>query len=92
MAFYWYKRGGWEIAVDAVSRQDANQHVQRWAYGAVFQGERTPPSMLHPSTATGMTTPRRQEQIHDALMREYESCVVAVRKDAPPQEKSAGGL
>jgi hypothetical protein len=82
MPFYWYKRGGWEIAVDAVSRQDANHHIHRWAYGAVFQGEWKPPTMLHPSTATGMITSRRQEQIHDALVRENEAWEAAGRPGA----------
>ena len=28
MSWYWYKRGGWQIAVDAVSSRDAAYSVE----------------------------------------------------------------
>jgi hypothetical protein len=73
MAWFWFKRGGWEIAVDAVSLKDARHHVNIFAFGAVYRGELTPPTMAFPSIATAMTTSKRQEQIHDALEREYQA-------------------
>jgi hypothetical protein len=82
MPWYWYKRGGWEIAVDAISRQDANQHIKRHATGAVFQGEFTPPSMQHPSIATAIVTDRRQEQISNTIRREQEEWEAAGRPGA----------
>ena len=63
MPWYSYKRGGWEIAVDAMNIQDASQHIKREAPGAVYRGEFTPPTWDHPSMATAMTTSRRQAQI-----------------------------
>ena len=67
MPWYSYKRGGWEIAVDAMSQRDAAQHIKIHAPGAVFQGEFTPPSMMHPSMATAMVTARRQEEISETI-------------------------
>lgn len=67
MTWYSYKRAGWEIAVDATSKQDAAEHIKRHAPGAVYQGELTPPSMMFPSVATAMTTAKRQEQISNKV-------------------------
>ena len=69
MPWYSYKRGGWEIAVDAINQRDAAQHIERNAYGAEYQGEFTPPTRTY-SMATAMTTARRQEQISEAIRRQ----------------------
>ena len=63
MTWYSYKRGGWEIAVDATSKQDAAAHIKIHALGAEYQGEYNPPTAPNYSTATAMTTAKRQEQI-----------------------------
>lgn len=63
MPWFLYKLGAWEIAVDAINQQDAAQHIKRHAPGAEYQGPFTPPSMARPSSATAMTTARRQAQI-----------------------------
>ena len=68
MTWYAYKRGGWEIAVDAMNRPDASQHIKLHAPGAVFQGEFTPSHSYNNMTA--MTTACRQEQISANLRRE----------------------
>ncbi len=70
MAWYSYKRGGWQIAVDAVNQQDAAKHIKLFAPGAEYQGKLNPPSMEYPSMATAMTTPARQEQITNAARKE----------------------
>jgi hypothetical protein len=63
MSWYSYKCGGWQIAVDAINQRDAAEHIKIYAPEAVYQGEFNPPSMANPSTATAMTTARRQEII-----------------------------
>jgi hypothetical protein len=67
MTWYSYKRGGWEIAVDATSKQDAAEHIKLHALGAVCQGELTPPTAPNWSTATAMTTAKRQKQISNKV-------------------------
>jgi hypothetical protein len=67
MTWHWYTRGGWQIAVDAVSKQDAAEHIKRHAPGAEYRGEYPPPSMASPSIATAMTTAKRQEQISNKV-------------------------
>ena len=67
MPWYWYKRGGWEIAVDAVSQRDAAQHIARHAPGAEYHGQYTPPTMQNPSIATAMVTAKRDEQIRSRI-------------------------
>lgn len=68
--WYWYKLGGWEIAVDAVSRRDADNHIRIHARGAKFQGEAYPPISPNWSTATAMVTTKRQELISATIRRE----------------------
>lgn len=77
MSWYWYKRGGWEMAVNAVNRSDADQHIRSSAPGAKYQGERLPSRVY--STATGMVTAKMQQVIHDEYERLWESL-----SDAPP--------
>ena len=67
MPWYHYKRNGWEIAVDAVSRVDANECIKRNAFGAEFKGEWTPGTSW--TTETAMTTEKRQEQISSNVRR-----------------------
>lgn len=80
MPWYAYKRGGWEIAVDAVSQHDAAQHIKRNAFGAVFQGEFTPSHSLN--TMTAMVTPKREEIIRAAIEKEYQDWIRAGRPGA----------
>jgi hypothetical protein len=80
MPWYAYKRGGWEIAVDAVSQHDAAQHIKRAASGAEYQGEFSPPHAY--TTMTAMVTARREQAIHDALEREYQAWLRAGRPGA----------
>lgn len=61
MPWFLYQRGGWQIAVDATSKQDADKHIAHNAPGAVFQGQFTPSTSY--SVATAMTTAKRQEEI-----------------------------
>ena len=70
MSWYWYKQGGWEIAVDAVSHQDAAELIRRYAPEAVYQGQYDPPKPPAYSMATAMTTPKRQEQISQKIRNE----------------------
>ena len=63
MSWYSYKRGGWQIAVDAINQRDAAQHIKHAAGGAEYQGEFIPPSMNNPSIATAMVTERREAEI-----------------------------
>lgn len=70
MAWYWYRRDGWQIAVDATSRRDAQNHIAIHAPGAEYQGEMTPPSMENPSIATAMTTASRQAEISERIRRQ----------------------
>jgi hypothetical protein len=71
--YYWYKRGGWEIAVDAMSKHDADQYIKIHAPGAKFVGSWVPSSSGVRSTATGAVTAKRQAQIHETLEREYQA-------------------
>lgn len=71
MPWYWYHSGAWQIAVDAVNRRDANGYVRRYAPGATYDGEYRPPTAPNWSTATAMTTERRQVEISNS-MRELE--------------------
>lgn len=82
MPWYAYERGGWQIAVDAVSRQDSARHIKIHATGAVFQGEFTPPTWRNPSTMTAMVTTRRQEIISETIRRENEEWEAAGRPGA----------
>lgn len=68
--WYWYKLGGWEIAVCAINKRDADAHIKRRAYGAEYRGSYPPPTMAHPSTATAMVTPRMDEQVRAYYRRE----------------------
>jgi transcriptional regulator of nitric oxide reductase len=68
MPWYSYKRGGWDIAVDAINQRDAAQHIKTQAPGAVFRGQITPPTWNSPSMATAMVTARRDNQIRAACM------------------------
>lgn len=70
MPWYMYKRGGWEIAVDAINVQDAGRTIKVQAPGAHFQGEFTPPTWDHPSIATAIVSERRQAQISARIQRE----------------------
>jgi hypothetical protein len=64
MTWYSYKRGGWQIAVDAINQKDAAQHIKQHAPGAEYQGEIwILPTMENPSMATAMVTLRREEEI-----------------------------
>jgi len=72
MSWYAYHRGGWQIAVDAMSKQDADALRRREFPDAVYDGEFTPPSMKNPSMATAFVTARRQEQISETIRRENE--------------------
>ena len=69
--YFVYKRGGWVLAVDAISAQDAAQYVRIWAPGAEFVGRG-----LHgvPKTATIGTTDRRQEEI-SANLRRFDGAI-----------------
>jgi hypothetical protein len=72
MPWYLYKRGGWEIAVDAMNAQDAAKTIKIQAPGAQFQGEFTPPSWDAPSMATAIVSDKRQAQIRWRAMRENQ--------------------
>jgi hypothetical protein len=65
-----YHRGGWQIAVDAMNKADADILKRREFSDAVYDGEFSPPSMMHPSPATAFVTPRRQEQISATIRRQ----------------------
>jgi hypothetical protein len=72
LSWYSYKRGGWQIAVDAINQHDAAQHIKHAAPGAEYQGEFSPPSMNFPSIATAMVTARRDEEIRAHCEKEME--------------------
>jgi hypothetical protein len=63
--WFWYKRGYWEMAVNAINRKDANEHIKVSAPGAVFTGEH---QLSVTTMATGMVTAKRQAQIHEAML------------------------
>ena len=70
MPWYFYKSGGWEVAVDAMNKLDADHTVSIQARGAKYVGEFTPPSMQNPSPVTAIVSARRQEQISERIRRE----------------------
>ncbi len=70
MPWYLYRRGGWQIAVDAVNAQDAAKTVRMQAPGAQLQGEFTPQTWDHPSMATAIVSERRQAQISERARKE----------------------
>lgn len=82
MPWYAYHRGGWQIAVDAINKHDADTLKRREFPDAAFDGEFTPPSMMYPSIATAFVTPRRQEQISETIRRENEEWEAAGRPGA----------
>jgi len=62
---YWtYRIGGWFIALQAVSRADANAYRVKFLPDAEYVGEEGAPP-----TATVITTPARDEQIHTNFER-----------------------
>ena len=65
MPWYSYKRGGWQIAIDALNQRDAAQHIKRVAPGAIYQGKLNPPSMKNASLATAIVTPARDVEIRE---------------------------
>lgn len=67
MPWFHYQRGGWEIAVDAVSQRDAAEHIKRQSPEAEYLGEWQPSTTGAYSTATAMTTAKRQDQITNHL-------------------------
>lgn len=73
MSWYRYKRGGWEIAVDAINIQDAAKTIREQAPGAQFVGEFTPPTWDHPSMATAIVSERRQQQITQRAKMENQN-------------------
>jgi len=70
MPWYAYKRGGWEIGVDAMNQHDASKYIQQHAQGAKFMGAFTPGFAWNSMTA--MTTYDRQRQIHEYAVKEME--------------------
>ncbi len=70
MPWYMYKRGGWEIAVDAINVQDAAKVIRVQAPGAQYQGEFIPPTWDHPSMATAIISERRQVEISARARKE----------------------
>jgi hypothetical protein len=66
--FYWYKSGGWTLAVDAVSNQDAREYLRLHHPGREFKysGHYTCPRQT--MACCGITT-KRQEQIHENFER-----------------------
>jgi len=66
--WFWFKRGGWSICVNAISRNDAREHIGIHAPGAAFQGERTP--TRNDVMTTGMVTAKREAQIHEFVEQE----------------------
>lgn len=70
MPWYLYRRGGWQIAVDAMNAQDAAQTVRMQAPGARLEGEFTPATWDHPSMATAIVSERRQAQISERARKE----------------------
>lgn len=65
--YYWYKRGGFVLAVDAMNRQDAAAYVKRTFGEMEYLGEY--PAPMTYTTACCGTTPRRQEQISKNIRR-----------------------
>lgn len=73
MPWYAYHRGGWQIAVDAMNKADADALKRREFAGAEFDGEFTPVSMANGwSAASAFVTPRREAQIHERFVAEQE--------------------
>ena len=72
MPWYAYHRDNWQIAVDAISKADADKLRRREFPDAEFDGEFIPPTMANPSPATAFVTQKRQEQISERIRRENE--------------------
>ena len=70
LKFYWYKSGGFTLAVDAVSSQDARNYVKSWHPGREFKylGHHGCPGRSQNVTACCGTTAKRQEEIHNSFM------------------------
>lgn len=66
--WYWYKLGYWEMAVNAVSKKDADEHIKSSAPGAKYNGN-FEPSRYNTGTATGMVTEKMQAVIHEQVER-----------------------
>ena len=62
--YYFYRRGYWEIGVDAISKKDADDYIAVNAMGAKYIGRHIPP---RETMATGAITPARQHEIRDSL-------------------------
>jgi len=59
MPWYAFECNYWQIAVDAVNRRDAQQHIKHAAPGAKFRGEFTPPPMSSTNPSLRKITPGR---------------------------------
>lgn len=68
--WYWYQQGGFVMAVDAMSLQDAAQTVKEKFGKAEYKGRF--PAGAFPKTACGVTSEARQEQISARLRRSVE--------------------
>lgn len=67
--YYFYRRGYWEIGVDAMNRKDADQYIKANSPGAKFIGKFIPE---RETTATGAVTEKRQQEIRKNLVK-FES-------------------
>jgi hypothetical protein len=65
--YYWFQRGGFTLAVDAVSVNDAREYAKLWIPGAEYRGKFN--STSFPKTACGGTTARRQAIISERMAR-----------------------
>lgn len=72
MPWYWYKRDGWTLVVDAVSLQDASKLVKREAAGARYLGCYDPSSLQDNSFVSAFVTPKRERIIHEHFLRDME--------------------
>ena len=71
--YYLYKRGGWNIAVDATSHQDAAQTIKLHAMGAQFIGTDARCEGKGYEMFTAFITPKRQEQVRAKFRKEQEN-------------------
>ena len=71
--YYLYKRGGWNIAVDATSHQDAAQMIKRHATGAQFVGTDAGCEGKGYEMFSAFITPKRQEIISAKFRKEQEN-------------------
>ena len=70
--FYWFKRGGFVLAVDAISRQDAMNYVKAWNGDMEYMGYYEQGTQY--TTACNGVTTKRQEEITRNLHRQrYET-------------------